>query len=340
MAKTTCPECGAPLAVDVAEGLCPRCLLRQAAGSAGERTEQSDSTASQAAPGVSLRYIGDYQLIEEIARGGMGVVYKAHQVTLNRTVAVKMILAGSLADQEARQRFLIEAEAAANLQHPNIVAIHEVGRHGDQHYFSMDYIDGPDLAQLVAQGPLTPARAAGYLQTIAEAIHFAHQRGTLHRDLKPQNVLIDAQDNPRITDFGLAKQLDAAGGITESGTVMGSPSYMPPEQAIGRLDRLGPASDVYSLGAILYELLTGQPPFVGGTTAAVLHRLTHEEPVMPGKLRAGIPTDLQNICLKCLDKQPERRYPSAQTLADDLGRLLAGEPVLARPASPTHRALS
>ena len=233
-----------------------------------------------------------------------------------------------------------EAEAAANLQHPNIVAIHEVGEHGGQHYFSMDYVAGRDLGALVKDGPLPPRRAAHYVKIIAEAIHFAHQRGTLHRDLKPQNVLIDAADQPRITDFGLAKIMNDDSRLTQSGVVMGSPSYMPPEQAAGRLADVGPASDVYSLGAMLYELLTGRPPFRGATAMATLCDVMEAEPAAPRRLRTDIPPDLETICLKCLEKTPSARYPTARALAEELDRFLKGEPIQARPASPIRKAVS
>ncbi len=335
-----CPQCDATLPVDAPDGLCPRCLLGGAVAVNGEKTELVDLSDPPEASGTTLRYLGDYELLEEIARGGMGVVYRARQVTLNRIVAVKMILAGNLAGEEAVQRFLVEAEAAANLQHPDIVAIHEIGQHKGQHFFSMDYVEGESLARKLEEGPLPAARAAGYLKTIAEAIHFAHQRGTLHRDLKPQNILLDEDDRPRITDFGLARPLEGAGGLTETGAVMGSPSYMPPEQARGELGQLGPASDVYALGAMLYEMLTGVPPFVGESTAEILHRLTSEEVRPPRQLDPEIPMDLQTICMKCLEKEPELRYASARALAEDLGRFLEGEPVLARPAGLARRLTS
>src|SRR5208283_5367477 len=255
------------------QGLCPECLFKSAFPSESIHesvaTGHFDSSPANAIPpdvGKRLKYFGDYELLEEIARGGMGMVWKARQSNLNRDVALKMIRAGALASPDEVARFLREAEAAANLQHPNIVAIHEVG----EHYFSMDLVQGRDLEALVKDGPLAPQRAARYVKIIAEAIHFAHQRGTLHRDLKPQNVLIDAADQPRITDFGLAKIMKDDSQLTQSGVVMGSPSYMPPEQAAGRHGDIGPASDVYSLGAMLYELLTGQPPFRGSTPMATL----------------------------------------------------------------------
>ncbi len=283
-------------------------------------------------PETRVRYIGDYELLEEIARGGMGVVWKARQTSLKRDVAVKMIRNGALAGPDEVARFLREAEAAANLQHPNIVAIHEVGEHGGQHYFSMDYVAGRDLETLVKNGPLSPHRAARYVKIIATAVHFAHQRGTLHRDLKPQNVLIDSADQPRITDFGLAKFMKADSGMTQSGAVMGTPSYMPPEQAAGRHGDVGPASDVYSFGAILYELVTGRPPFRASSAMSTLLEVLETEPTAPRRLKADIPPDLETICLKCLEKAPSARYPSAQALAEELDRFLKSEPIQARPA--------
>ncbi len=284
-----------------------------------------------------VHYFGDYELLEEIARGGMGVVYKARQVSLNRIVAVKMILTGQLATEAEVKRFHTEAEAAANLQHPNIVAIHEVGIHEGQHYFSMDYVEGKNMAQTTGGKPIAPERAARYLKTIAEAVHYAHQRGTLHRDLKPSNILMDANDQPRITDFGLAKRIEQESDLTRSGAVMGSPSYMPPEQAAGRMAEVGPSSDVYSLGAILYELLTGRAPFKKETPTATLVQVLEEEPVPPRTLTPGAPLDLETICLKCLEKRPERRYASARLLAEELERFLNHEPILARPASRFRR---
>ena len=302
-----------------------------------------DSSPAERIPpdaGTRLKYFGDYELLEEIARGGMGVVWKARQSSLNRDVALKMIRAGALASPDEVARFLREAEAAANLQHPNIVAIHEVGEHDGQHYFSMDWWTGRDLGALVTDGPLPPQRAARYVKIIAEAIHFAHQRGTLHRDLKPQNVLIDAADQPRITDFGLAKIMKDDSQLTQSGVVMGSPSYMPPEQAAGRHGDIGPASDVYSLGAMLYELLTGRPPFRGATAMATLRDVMEAEPAAPRRLKADIPPDLETICLKCLEKSPSARYPTARALAEELDRFLKGEPIQARPASAVRKVVS
>jgi tRNA A-37 threonylcarbamoyl transferase component Bud32 len=341
-----CPQCGKPLSSDAPQGLCPACLLEAALQ--GQSALESETTALYDSPqtknvaeaGVRVKYFGDYELLEEIARGGMGVVWKARQSSLNWDVALKMIRAGALASPEEVQRFLREAEAAANLQHPNIVAIHEVGEHDGKHYFSMDYVAGRDLGALVKDGPLSPQRAARYVKIIAEAIHFAHQRGTLHRDLKPQNVLIDAADQPRITDFGLAKIIKDDSRLTQTGVVMGSPSYMPSEQAAGRHADIGPASDVYSLGAVLYELLTGRPPFRGATALATLHDVVETEPTSPRRLNSNIPPDLETICLKCLEKSMPARYPTARALAEELDRYLRGEPIQARPASAVRKAVN
>jgi tRNA A-37 threonylcarbamoyl transferase component Bud32 len=346
-AARICPQCSKPLPSDGPQGLCPECLLKAAL--AGQSVlesvatgvhDASPATATVSEAGARLKYFGDYELLEEIARGGMGVVWKARQTSLNRDVALKMIRAGALASPDEVQRFLREAEAAANLQHPNIVAIHEVGEHDGQHYFSMDYVAGRDLGALVKDGPLAPQLAARHVKIIAEAIHFAHQRGTLHRDLKPQNVLIDAADQPRITDFGLAKIMKDDSRLTQSGMVMGSPSYMPPEQAAGRQGDIGPASDVYSLGAMLYELLTGRPPFRGATVLDTLREVLEAESVAPRRLLATIPPDLETICLKCLEKSPTVRYPTARALAEELDRFLKGEPIQARPASAVRKVVS
>ena len=290
------------------------------------------------APGTRIRYFGDYELLEEIARGGMGVVYKARQVKLNRIVAIKMIRSGEFASDEEVQRFRSEAEAAANLQHPNIVAIHEMGEHDGQYYFSMDYVDGKNLEQLIKDGSLHITELIQILKKIAEAVHWAHQRGTLHRDLKPANIVIDKAGKPRITDFGLAKRIEKTSGLTRTGAAMGTPAYMPPEQALGRWDTFGPASEVYSLGAILYEMLTGEPPFLGGTSFETLWQLKHLQPVSPRSRNPRVPVELDTICLKCLEKQPHNRYPTAHALAEELRRFLSQEPIEARPPSLSRKA--
>lgn len=336
----TCPKCGKVLPADAPVGVCPKCLLAAGLDSFDdEGIEQTDglSSSDQAAPVTTIRYFGDYELLEEIARGGMGVVYKGRQVSLNRIVALKMILSGELAGQDDVERFHNEAQAAANLKHPNIVAIHEVGRHEGRYYFSMDYIEGQSLAAVIQEGPLPARKAAEYVKTIAGAVHFAHQRGTLHRDLKPQNVLVDTNDQPLITDFGLAKRVTGDSGLTATGAVLGTPSYMSPEQASGRQADIGPHSDVYSLGAILYELLTGRPPFCAASAVATLRQVMDNPPTAPHKLNHDVPQDLETICLKCLEKSPHVRYHSARELADELARFLNHEPIQARPASAVRK---
>jgi WD40 repeat protein/serine/threonine protein kinase len=285
----------------------------------------------------TIRYFGDYELLEEIARGGMGIVFKARQRKLDRLVAVKLILAGEFASREQALRFRAEVEAAARLQHPNIVRIHETGEHEGQPYFSMDYVEGGNLAALVREKPLPAKRAAAYVKTIAEAIHYAHEQGILHRDLKPSNVLIDANDQPRVTDFGLAKRMQKESFLTETGDIMGSPNFMPPEQAGAKAVKAGRYSDVYSLGGILFYLVTGRPPFVAESVAHTMHHVLNTEPVSPRLLNAGVPQDIATICLKCLEKEPTRRYQTAQQLADELNRFLSDEPIHARPVSRPER---
>jgi eukaryotic-like serine/threonine-protein kinase len=325
-----CFECGARLSADAPAGLCPHCLLKVALDSAALAAEPFDLPDGPSFAGTTVHYFGDYELLEELGRGGMGVVYKARQVSLNRIVAVKMMRPGLLSSEADVQRFHVEAEAAASLQHPCIVAIHEVGEHDGLCYFSMDYVEGQNLADIVHHEPLSAKRAAAYVKTIAEAVHHAHQHGLLHRDLKPANVIIDPTDRPRITDFGLARRIESDSRLTETGAVLGTPSYMPPEQAAGRNQELGPVSDVYSLGAILYELLCGRPPFQAESPIDTLLLVLRTEPVAPRLLNPSIPRDLETICLKCLEKDGRRRYASAQELADDLGRFLANEPIRAR----------
>jgi WD40 repeat protein/serine/threonine protein kinase len=291
-------------------------------------------------PPVSLgvvRYFGDYELVEEIARGGMGVVYKARQLSLNRIVAVKMILAGQLASEADVRRFRSEAEAAAQLQHSNIVAIHEVGEYDGRNYFSMDYVEGTSLAVVVRENPPQPRQAVAIVRVIAETIEYAHRRGILHRDLKPSNVLIDATGQPRVTDFGLAKRIEGGSELTATGAILGTPSYMPPEQASGERGRVGPASDVYALGAILYELFTGRPPFRADSPLDTLLQVLQADPVGPRLLNPNLPRELETITLKCLQKEPNGRYRTAQDLADDLGRYLRGEPVHAQPVDSITR---
>lgn len=340
MSETTqsqhCGKCGAALSGYAPDGLCAACLLESA-------FEGQDGASGDPTKPAPLLAFSDYELLEEIARGGMGVVYRARQISLNRTVAIKMILGGHLANAAELNRFRAEAETAAQLQHPNIVAIHEVGEHAGQPFFSMDLIAGRNLAQLVRGEPLPLRKATAYLKTIAEAVHYAHSRGVLHRDLKPSNILIDVNDQPHVTDFGLAKRLDNSeletrkSELTQTGQVLGPPSFIPPEQAAGQKNAMGPASDVYSLGAILYHCLTGRPPFVAETMTATLRMVAENDAVSPRLLNASVPRDLETICLKCLEKEPHRRYATGQEVADELGRFLRDEPIQARPASQAEK---
>ena len=351
-----CAQCGEPLPADLAVAICPPCELRGALSLVAEpgwifpgdgaATDEApvlaaaDNPAHNGGPGGACPgRFGDYELLEEIARGGMGIVYRARQTSLDRIVAVKMLLAGPLAGRDFIQRFRTEAAAAASLQHPNIVAIHEVGFAEGQHFFAMDYVEGPTLAQIVAKGALPARQAASYLKSIAGAIHFAHERGVLHRDLKPSNVLIDTtNDQPRVADFGLAKRLEAETDLTVSGQLLGSPNYMSPEQAMARRGAVGRRSDVYSLGAILYHLLTGRPPFQGETLTDVLHQVATCDPLAPHLLTPRVPRDVETICLKCLEKEPAKRYQSAQELADELERFLHDEPIRAHPVTVAEHA--
>ncbi len=286
--------------------------------------------------GDKVRYFGDYELLEEIARGGMGVVYKARQANLNRVVALKMILAGQFAGEEDVQRFYTEAEAAASLDHPGIVPIFEIGEHAGQHYFSMGYIEGESLAQRVDDGPLPPQEAAELVKKICDAMAYAHERGVIHRDLKPANILIDSNGQPKVTDFGLAKKTEADSGLTGTGQILGTPAYMPPEQASGKTD-VGPLADVYSLGAILYCLITGRPPFQAASPMDTLLQVLDQEPVAPRIQNPQVPSDLDTICLKCLNKSPAKRYESAEALQVELQRFLDGEPIHARPVGALER---
>src|SRR5262245_27098774 len=284
-----------------------------------------------------VRYFGDYELLEEVAAGGMGIIYKARQRSLNRIVAVKMILKGTLAREEDVRRFRAEAEAAASLQHPAIVAIHEVGLHEGQHYFSMDYVDDHSLAELPREQPLSAYKAAEYIRDAAEAVHYAHQQGTLHRDLKPSNILIDRQGRVRITDFGLAKRIKGDSDLTFTGQILGTPSYMPPEQASGKRSLVAAPSAIFSLAAVLYERLTGRPPFRGETPTETLRQVETLDPASPRLLNPATPRDLETICIKCLEKEPHKRYGTSQLLADDLGRYLRGQPIMARPIGTWQR---
>jgi serine/threonine protein kinase len=298
-----------------------------------------------------------YEILLELGRGGMGVVYKAKQQKLNRIVALKMILAGGHASEADLARFLAEAEAVAQMQHPNIVQLFESGQHDGLPYFTLEFISGGSLSQQLGGIPLPPIDAARLVEQIARGIYYAHQRGIVHRDLKPANILLAsggreppagaadsttkcttggsrpplADCTPKITDFGLAKRVESGSGLTASGAIMGTPSYMAPEQAGGGGKHVGPAADIYAMGAILYECLTGRPPFQGPTPLDTVMQVVADEPVPPRQLQSRTPRDLETICLKCLHKEPGKRYGTAGDLADDLRRFQAGEPIVARP---------
>lgn len=302
--------------------------------------EDGSGHAAAEAESHSLRTrarLGDYELLSELGRGGMGVVYRARQCSLNRLVALKTVIAGTGAGREDILRFRNEAEAAANLRHSGIVGVYEVGECDGRHFYSMEFIEGHDLSRLIRQNSLPGEQAAGYVRQLADAVQYAHERGVLHRDLKPQNVLVDAAGVLRITDFGLAKRVHADSQLTGDFSIMGTPSYMPPEQADPGRGRAGPWSDIYSLGAVLYELLTTRPPFRADNPLETMRQVLQEEPIAPRLLNPRIATDLETICLKCLEKEPSRRYDSAKTLSEELTRFLEGRPILARPLGRLQR---
>ena len=305
-------------------------VLASSTGDEFEIATSPDSAATDSGTAQPERF-GDYDLLSEIARGGMGVVYKARQRKLNRIVALKMIKSGELAGEEEIQRFHTEAEAAARLDHPGIVPIYEVGEENGLYFFSMGFIDGEGLDVQLKDGPLPSSDAAALIALIAEAVQFAHDKGIVHRDLKPANVLLDADAKPRIADFGLAKNISGDSGMTATGQVMGTPSYMPPEQAAGRVEEIGPLSDVYSLGALLYATLTGRPPFQSANAMETLKQVLDREPVAPRALNPAVDRDLETICLKCLEKEASNRYATADDLAEDLRRYGQGLPISARP---------
>jgi len=285
-----------------------------------------------ARPGTGERDFGKYELLEELGRGGMGVVYRARQKDLDRIVAIKMILSSQLASDDEVRRFYAEAKAAGGLKHSNIVGIHEVGALDGQHYFAMDCVDGGSLAQWLRSGVLDAEAAARCLSKVARAVEYLHTHNIVHRDLKPSNILLDADCEPYVTDFGLAKVFEPDSNRTATGTIIGTPGYMAPEQAAGRTADVSPATDVYSLGAILYEMLTGRPPFKTDSPLDTIVQVLESEPTLPTRLVRSVPRELELICLKCLEKEPHRRYQSAAELADDLDRYLKREPVEARPS--------
>jgi serine/threonine protein kinase len=281
-----------------------------------------------------VKYFGQYELLSEIARGGMGIIYRARQRNLNRIVALKMILSGAIAAPEDVKRFYTEAEAAASLEHSNIVPIYEIGEHEGQHFFSMALVDGKSLAEPLKNGPLGAKEAAEIMSKVSDAIDYAHSKGIIHRDIKPANILIDAKGEPKITDFGLARIDEGDSILTRTGLILGTPSFMPPEQASGKVRDIGAHSDVYSIGATLYCLLTGQAAFQGSSPLETLNMVLNEPAKEPRSIVPSIPKDLQTICMKCLEKKPQDRYPSAGAVSKDLHCFLNGEPITARPPSP------
>src|SRR6266536_1178331 len=342
-----CRKCGAKIFSDAPEGLCAKCVLKTAlmmpsdtplaAGDDGGSAENVEANAAGAphskktARAVELLgELGDYELLEEVGRGGQGVVFRARQKSLNRTVALKVISLGQWASKAHLKRFRREAEAAASLEHPGIVPIHEVGERDGSCYFSMKFIEGGQLDEVVRRTPMSLRQAAELIAKVARTVHYAHEHGILHRDIKPGNILLDAKGEPQLTDFGLARLIESESTVTRTREVLGTPSYMAPEQALGNNAAISSATDVYGLGAVLYQLLTGQPPFAGGTTYETIKLLLETEPRQPRLLNPKVDRDLSTICLKCLEKDPNRRYSSALALAEDLERWLKHEPIQAR----------
>ena len=278
-----------------------------------------------------------YEILEEVGHGGMGVVYKARQLALGRIVALKMILPTGAAGADQQARFLQEAKVMALLQHPNVIQVHEAGSCEGRPFLAMEYVGGGSLAASLAGRPMSPRKAAETVAVLADAVQRAHQQGVIHRDLKPGNILLTMDGKPKIGDFGLAKWFAVPSSAAETTQIMGTPSYMAPEQAFGPRAALGPAVDVYALGAILYELLTGRPPFMSDNPLDTLQLVASQEPIPPRRWQPKVPRDLETICLKCLEKEPRRRYGSARALCDDLGQFLAGKAISARPAGPAER---
>jgi serine/threonine protein kinase len=278
-----------------------------------------------------------YEVVAELGRGGMGVVYRAWQVSLKRPVALKLIRDGALAGPQQQARFRIEAEAVGRMRHANIVAIYEVGEHQGRPFFAMELVEGPSLDRQLSGRPQPARQAAELVHSLALAVQHAHAQSVVHRDLKPANILLSSDGVPKVTDFGLAKRLDSQStALTQEGAVLGTAAYMAPEQAAGKKE-IGPACDIYALGAILYEMLTGRPPFLADSWQQTIEQVLHDEPAPPARLHPGVPPDLETICLKCLEKEPAGRYASAGELADDLARFIEGKAVLAVPLSATER---
>src|SRR5213593_3700100 len=342
-----CRKCGAKIFSDAPKGLCTGCMLETALGvfaedfvTAGDSSAAASAKAddANAAPDVKgttraanmMGEFGDYELLEEIGRGGQGVVFRARQKSLNRIVALKIIGLGQWATKAHLKRFRLEAEAAARLDHPCIVPIYEVGERDGCCYFSMKFVEGGQLDEAVRRTPMPMRQAAELMAKVARTVHYAHEHGILHRDIKPGNILLDANGEPHLTDFGLARLVESESTITQTMEVLGTPSYMASEQAVGNNASISRATDVYGIGAVFYQLLTGHPPFAGGTTYQTIKLLLDTEPRQPRLWNPKIDRDLSTICLKCLEKDPKRRYSSALALAEDLERWLKYEPIAAR----------
>ncbi|MGE5213308.1 MAG: protein kinase domain-containing protein, partial [Nitrospirota bacterium] len=336
--SSVCERCGAKIPADARQGVCPACQLETGLGLLLSQSAEITNPTSRPRIGSATRRptilgdFGDYEIQEEIGRGGQGVVYRARQKSLNRTVALKVIGLGNWASEAHVKRFRREAEAAARLEHPGIVPIHEVGERDGSCYFSMKFVEGGQLDQVVGREPMSPRNAVQLIAKIARTVHYAHEHGILHRDIKPGNILLDEKGEPHLTDFGLARLVETESTVTHTLEVLGTPSYMAPEQAAGNNSALTAATDVYALGAVLYQLLTGHPPFAGGTTYETIKLLLDTEPRQPRAWNPKIDRDLSTICLKCLEKDPQRRYSSALALAEDLERWLKHEPIVARHA--------
>jgi len=322
--ERVCAKCGATVFADAPGGFCSVCLFRTGLGSFDDEKDDAKEESR-----MQMEF-GDYELLDEIGRGGQGVVYRARQKSLNRTVALKVIGLGRWASTPHLRRFRHEAESAARLEHPQIVPIYEIGERDGSCYFSMKFIEGGHLDEVVRRDPMSTRRAVELLVKIAHTVQFAHERGILHRDIKPGNILLDRKGEPHLTDFGLARLIEQESTVTNSFDVLGTPSYMSPEQAGGRVKELTPAADVYALGAVFYHMLTGQPPFAGGTTYETIRMVLETEPRKPRLWNSKADADLETICLKCLEKDPQRRYSSALALAEDLERWLRHEPIRAR----------
>src|SRR5881392_2998599 len=338
-APRVCRKCGAEIFADAPEGLCTACLFETGLDLPADETDEPPNAGRARPPGApkmksgstgTFGDFGDYELLEVIGRGGQGVVYRARQKSLNRTVALKVIGLGHWATEAHLKRFRREAEAAASLDHSGIVPIYEVGERDGSCYFSMKLVEGGQLDEVIKREPMPIRRAIELIAKVARTVHYAHEHGILHRDIKPGNILLDGKGEPHLTDFGLARLVETESTVTRTMEVLGTPSYMAPEQAVGNNAAISSATDVYGLGAVLYQLLTGHPPFAGGTTYETIKLLLDAEPRQPRLLNPKIDRDLSTICLKCLEKDPKHRYSSALALAEDLERWLKHEPILAR----------